>query len=128
MEITARIRPKIPSIDDNALETAPSSLRDTNAPATVEANKSTKTVTCANVSSVYNKTSGSTTKRFEFDHVFTAEDSTEALFDRVYKETVVGALDGYSLCLFGYGGTGSGKTHTLAGGDKVRPPADLLPL
>ena len=115
VEVSVRVRPMIASIDDAAARTRPQSLRETNAPATVEANRSTKQVMCANAPSIYNKSGGSTKRNFQFHQVFTEEESTSEIFEHCYKDKVLGALDGYSVCLFGYGGTGSGKTYTLAG-------------
>ncbi len=37
------------------------------------------------------------------------------VFDEV-SEVVQSALDGYKVCLFSYGQTGAGKTHTMQGG------------
>lgn len=37
------------------------------------------------------------------------------VFDSV-SELVQSALDGYHVCLFSYGQTGAGKTHTMSGG------------
>jgi len=65
---------------------------------------------------MYNRSAG--TKRcFEFNQVFTEDDSNREIFERSFKEVVLGALDldGHSVCLFAYGATGSGKTYTLAG-------------
>ena len=33
------------------------------------------------------------------------------------SELVQSALDGYHVCLFSYGQTGAGKTHTMQGSD-----------
>jgi hypothetical protein len=121
VEVCVRIRPYIAAIDDKTAKATPASLRDTHAPATITADRMAKTVTCANAPSMYNPAAGSTKKHFKFHNVFTEEDSTEAIFERCHKETVLGALDGYSVCIYGYGGTGSGKTHTLAGDEALHP-------
>ena len=120
VEVCVRVRPSIPSIDNKAAKAVPTSLRDTNAPATVSANRATRQVSCVNAPSIYNKSAGSTKRTFQFHQVFAEDDSTVEIFERCYKELVIGALDGHSVCIFAYGGTGSGKTYTLAG-DGVNP-------
>ena len=51
---------------------------------------------------------------FAFDAAFTPEASQEAVFSEV-APLVQSALDGYKACVFAYGPTGSGKTHTMLG-------------
>lgn len=51
---------------------------------------------------------------FNFDTVFGPSSSQEVVFDEV-KEFVQSALDGYNVCIFSYGQTGAGKTHTMQG-------------
>mmetsp|Transcript_35013 Transcript_35013/g.40517 ORF Transcript_35013/g.40517 Transcript_35013/m.40517 type:complete len:397 (+) Transcript_35013:1374-2564(+) len=51
---------------------------------------------------------------FSFDRVFSAGVGQEAVFDEV-SEFVQSALDGFNVCLFSYGQTCSGKTHTMQG-------------
>jgi kinesin family protein C1 len=45
--------------------------------------------------------------RFSFDRVFSPTDGQEAVFEEV-SEFVHSALDGYNVCIFSYGQTGSG--------------------
>jgi predicted nucleic acid-binding Zn-ribbon protein len=52
---------------------------------------------------------------FAFDRVFKPQMSQAAIFDEV-SDVVQSALDGYKVCLFSYGQTGAGKTHTMQGG------------
>lgn len=52
---------------------------------------------------------------FSFDRVFKPQFSQAAIFDEV-SDVVQSALDGYKVCLFSYGQTGAGKTHTMQGG------------
>jgi kinesin family member C1 len=52
---------------------------------------------------------------FGFDRVFKPETSQSQVFNEV-SDVVQSALDGYKVCLFSYGQTGAGKTHTMQGG------------
>jgi len=56
---------------------------------------------------------------FNFDRVFGPEDTQEIVFDEM-RTLCLSAMDGYNVCLFAYGITGSGKTFTVEGGDSAR--------
>lgn len=56
---------------------------------------------------------------FNFDRVFGPEDTQEIVFDEM-RTLCLSAMDGYNVCLFAYGITGSGKTFTVEGGDDSR--------
>ncbi|KAI4301793.1 hypothetical protein L6164_035037 [Bauhinia variegata] len=58
--------------------------------------------------------SDSSKKQFKFDYVFKPEDNQEVVFD-VTKPIVTSVLDGYNVCIFAYGQTGTGKTFTMEG-------------
>uniref|UniRef100_A0A166GS57 Kinesin-like protein n=1 Tax=Daucus carota subsp. sativus TaxID=79200 RepID=A0A166GS57_DAUCS len=58
--------------------------------------------------------SDSTKKQFKFDHVFKPEDSQEDVFIQTLP-IVISVLDGYNVCIFAYGQTGTGKTFTMEG-------------
>lgn len=58
-------------------------------------------------------------KQFKFDHVFRPEDSQEAVFAQT-KPIVTSVLDGYNVCIFAYGQTGTGKTFTMEGNPENR--------
>ncbi|CAE6123972.1 unnamed protein product [Arabidopsis arenosa] len=58
--------------------------------------------------------SDSSKKHFKFDHVFKPEDGQEAVFAQT-KPIVTSVLDGYNVCIFAYGQTGTGKTFTMEG-------------
>ena len=62
-------------------------------------------------------------KRFAFDRVF-GPDATQSDVYAEVSPLVVGALDGFSACVFAYGQTGSGKTHTMGGADCGASPGD----
>ncbi|ESQ32243.1 hypothetical protein EUTSA_v10005446mg, partial [Eutrema salsugineum] len=56
----------------------------------------------------------SSKKHFKFDHVFKPEDGQETVFAQT-KPIVTSVLDGYNVCIFAYGQTGTGKTFTMEG-------------
>jgi hypothetical protein len=63
-------------------------------------------------------------RTFTFDHSLWSADPHDAHFapqaalhDRLGREFVRHALEGYNCCIFAYGQTGSGKTHSMAGTD-----------
>eukprot|EP00889_Picochlorum_renovo_P001469 jgi/Picre1/28499/NNA_003903.t1 len=51
---------------------------------------------------------------FNYDKVFKPEATQTDIFNQV-SDLVQSALDGYNVCLFSYGQTGAGKTHTMQG-------------
>ncbi|MCD7453749.1 hypothetical protein HAX54_021982 [Datura stramonium] len=57
---------------------------------------------------------GSSKKQFKFDYVFKPEDSQDAVFAQTMP-IVTSVLDGYNVCIFAYGQTGTGKTFTMEG-------------
>ncbi|CAI0460051.1 unnamed protein product [Linum tenue] len=56
----------------------------------------------------------SSKKPFKFDHVFRPDDNQEVVFAET-KPIVTSVLDGYNVCIFAYGQTGTGKTFTMEG-------------
>ncbi|KAL9245622.1 hypothetical protein vseg_019249 [Gypsophila vaccaria] len=64
-------------------------------------------------------TSGSNKKIFRFDRVYTPKDDQGDVFvDASPMATSV--LDGYNVCIFAYGQTGTGKTFTMEGTEQNR--------
>ncbi|XP_054802799.1 kinesin-like protein KIN-14S isoform X2 [Prosopis cineraria] len=58
--------------------------------------------------------SDSSKKQFRFDCVFRPDDNQEAVFAHT-KPIVTSVLDGFNVCIFAYGQTGTGKTFTMEG-------------
>ncbi|KAL2551316.1 Di-glucose binding protein with Kinesin motor domain [Forsythia ovata] len=58
--------------------------------------------------------SGSTKKTFKFDRVYTPKDDQADVFADA-SPLVISVLDGYNVCIFAYGQTGTGKTFTMEG-------------
>ncbi|KAL2345692.1 hypothetical protein Fmac_006977 [Flemingia macrophylla] len=56
----------------------------------------------------------SSKKQFKFDFVFRPEDNQETVFEQT-KPIITSVLDGYNVCIFAYGQTGTGKTFTMEG-------------
>lgn len=54
-------------------------------------------------------------KSYCFDHIFEPESHTTELYETVCKNLVVPFSQGINCCVFAYGPTGSGKTHTMIG-------------
>ncbi|KAK9054792.1 hypothetical protein SSX86_025871 [Deinandra increscens subsp. villosa] len=63
--------------------------------------------------------SDSSKKQFKFDHIFRPEDNQDAVFAQT-SPLVVSVLDGFNVCIFAYGQTGTGKTFTMEGIDGNR--------
>ncbi|KAF9618842.1 hypothetical protein IFM89_002710 [Coptis chinensis] len=61
----------------------------------------------------------SSRKLFKFDHVFGPQDDQEAVFAQT-SPVVTSVLDGFNVCIFAYGQTGTGKTFTMEGTPESR--------
>ncbi|XWS41672.1 hypothetical protein CRYUN_Cryun17cG0102500 [Craigia yunnanensis] len=64
-------------------------------------------------------TGGSTKKTFKFDRVYTPKDNQVDVFADALP-LVTSVLDGYNVCIFAYGQTGTGKTFTMEGTNQNR--------
>ncbi|XP_047959009.1 kinesin-like protein KIN-14R [Salvia hispanica] len=62
---------------------------------------------------------GSNKKSFKFDRVYTPKDDQVDVFADA-APMVVSVLDGYNVCIFAYGQTGTGKTFTMEGTEENR--------
>nr|XP_061802899.1 centromere-associated protein E-like [Nerophis lumbriciformis] len=82
-----------------------------------EKTKSVEVFWEANENSLRQLDDGTTTKSFAFDRVFTAEETTNQLYQDIAKPLVVSTVEGYNGTIFAYGQTASGKTFTMMGSD-----------
>ncbi|XP_037305357.2 centromere-associated protein E [Pungitius pungitius] len=73
----------------------------------------------ADKKSIHQIDDGNSTKSFVFDRVFTADETTNQLYQEIAKPLVVSTVKGYNGTIFAYGQTSSGKTFTMMGGDRI---------
>ncbi|XP_017980789.1 PREDICTED: kinesin heavy chain isoform X1 [Theobroma cacao] len=64
-------------------------------------------------------TGSSARKNFKFDRVYTPKDDQVDVFADA-SPMVTSVLDGYNVCIFAYGQTGTGKTFTMEGTEQNR--------
>ncbi|GLT46908.1 hypothetical protein SLA2020_206350 [Shorea laevis] len=64
-------------------------------------------------------TGGSMKKNFKFDRVYTPKNNQADVFADA-SQLVTSVLDGYNVCIFAYGQTGTGKTFTMEGTEENR--------
>nr|GEX34668.1 kinesin-like protein KIN-14R [Tanacetum cinerariifolium] len=64
-------------------------------------------------------TGSSTKKLYRFDRIYTPNDGQVDVFADA-SPMVISVLDGYNVCIFAYGQTGTGKTFTMEGTEKNR--------
>ncbi|XP_034384094.1 centromere-associated protein E isoform X6 [Cyclopterus lumpus] len=72
----------------------------------------------ADKKSIHQIDEGNSTKSFVFDRVFTADETTNQLYQDIAKPLVVSTVEGYNGTVFAYGQTSSGKTFTMMGSDR----------
>jgi kinesin family member 6/9 len=65
--------------------------------------------------------------KFLFDGLFAPSATQDDVFDRVARDAVDNALNGYNATIFAYGQTGSGKTFTITGGSERYQDRGLIP-
>ncbi|XP_058459454.1 kinesin-like protein Klp68D [Malaya genurostris] len=62
-----------------------------------------------------NETSRENKKMFTYDAVYDWSSTQQQLYDEVIRPLVYSVLEGFNGCVFAYGQTGTGKTHTMEG-------------
>ena len=62
---------------------------------------------------------------FTFDRIYDEKMTTPAIFEEHFKHMIDQAVHGYSVTIFAYGQTSSGKTHTMNG---TQEEEGLIPL
>nr|AMS24252.1 kinesin 14-IIIb protein [Marsilea vestita] len=72
-----------------------------------------------NINELYVNASEGQKKVFKFDRIFSPEHDQAAVFKEV-APLVVSVLDGFNVCIFAYGQTGTGKTFTMQGSESNR--------
>ncbi|XP_049878663.1 kinesin-like protein Klp68D isoform X2 [Pectinophora gossypiella] len=55
-------------------------------------------------------------KLFTYDAAYDHAADTQTIYDEMVRPLVASVLDGFNGCVFAYGQTGTGKTHTMEGG------------
>ena len=58
----------------------------------------------------------SSKREFDFTHVFGPDSTQEDIFHAT-SDLMTSVLDGYNVCIFAYGQSGTGKTYTMEGTD-----------
>ncbi|EPS70558.1 hypothetical protein M569_04200, partial [Genlisea aurea] len=79
-------------------------------PLSVEDAKASPWRICANSICLQNQSS-----KFEFDHIFMENSTTEDVYRARTRDIVAGSLGGFNGTVFAYGQTSSGKTYTMRG-------------
>ncbi|XP_045539409.1 kinesin-like protein Klp68D [Papilio machaon] len=54
-------------------------------------------------------------KLFTYDAAYDCNADTQTIYDEMVRPLVASVLDGFNGCVFAYGQTGTGKTHTMEG-------------
>ncbi|CAH0664246.1 unnamed protein product [Spodoptera exigua] len=54
-------------------------------------------------------------KMFTYDAAYDCTADTQTMYDEMVRPLVASVLDGFNGCVFAYGQTGTGKTHTMEG-------------
>ncbi|XP_065165361.1 kinesin-like protein KIF3A [Atheta coriaria] len=67
------------------------------------------------------------TKTFKFDHVFGTDCTQMEIYRHIAYPIVEKTLQGYNGTIFAYGQTGTGKTFTMAGDNKVPELKGIIP-
>lgn len=62
-----------------------------------------------------NESSRENKKMFTYDAVYDKDSTQQQLYDEVIRPLVYSVMEGFNGCVFAYGQTGTGKTHTMEG-------------
>ena len=65
--------------------------------------------------------------RFEFNGILDMLTRQETVFEKIARDVIDSAFDGYNGTLFAYGQTGSGKTFTITGGAERYADRGIIP-
>ena len=64
---------------------------------------------------------------FQFNGILDMLTRQETVFDKIAKDVVDSAFEGYNGTIFAYGQTGSGKTFTITGGAERYADRGIIP-
>lgn len=64
---------------------------------------------------------------FQFNGILDMLTRQETVFDKIAKDVIDSAFDGYNGTIFAYGQTGSGKTFTITGGAERYADRGIIP-
>jgi kinesin family protein C1 len=111
IRVMCRVRPA------HATESDPASIsfpdNDTDSKEVAVLGPSKQSATGKDITSAYS---------YSFDRVFGPTSQNGEVFEEI-SQLVQSALDGYNVCIFCYGQTGAGKTHTMSSVDGMIPRA-----
>uniref|UniRef100_A0A182ISY3 Kinesin-like protein n=1 Tax=Anopheles atroparvus TaxID=41427 RepID=A0A182ISY3_ANOAO len=62
-----------------------------------------------------NEASRENKKMFTYDAVYDYNSTQQTIYDEVVRPLVASVMEGFNGCVFAYGQTGTGKTHTMEG-------------
>ncbi|KAJ0978133.1 hypothetical protein J5N97_013607 [Dioscorea zingiberensis] len=73
-----------------------------------------RSIISSDLCSVLLKISETKCKKYNFDRIFHSQSTQDEVFSEI-EPVIKSALDGYNVCIFAYGQTGTGKTFTMEG-------------
>jgi kinesin family protein C1 len=111
IRVMCRVRPAHATETEPASISFPDDTTDSKEVAVVGPSK--QSATGKDITSAYS---------YSFDRVFSPAAQNSEVFEEI-SQLVQSALDGYNVCIFCYGQTGAGKTHTMSSLDGMIPRA-----